>query len=1268
LVDGDPAHLAALANLLEQSGIGVTAAHGGDEALDLAERARPSVILLQLLPGLDGLETCRRLKARETTREIPIIFQTWSAETATRIAAFAAGGADCITLPAPAEEVLARVRTQLELVRLRRQLEQAGEALQKSEKRFATVFDTCPIPAAISELDDGRVLDINRAFSGPLGYTRDEFVGHTTMELGIWADPEVRRRVTESLRAGHAVRGQEAFLRSKDGRLLNAQFSAGLLERDEGPCLLTMAADVTDLKQAEETLRRSERTFAKLFRANPVALSISRMEDGRFIDVNDAHVRMMGHSREETIGHTPTELGYWVDLKDMEPLRRQREANGFVHNQEVRFRAKDGHLLTVMFSMESVELEGELCRLCLLSDITDQKQAVETLRKSEQRFATIFRANPVAISLIRQSDDRLIDLNEAHVRLFGHTREEAIGHTVLELGYWVDLSDADSMQQQRETGGGIRNREVRFRAKDGRLLTVLCTVDLVELEGEMCRLCLFSDITESKRVEEELQAWMHRYELIVAASGQVAYEYSVPTGAITWGSSIESVLGYTADEIAGGVAQWEDLIHPDDRASTLASFDATLKGCTYWDAQYRMRHKRGDYVWVRDRGFFLPNADGKALRQLGMLEDINEKKKAEEELRYRNTLLSTQQEASIDGILVVDANGRILSFNRRFVELWGIPEEVMESGRDDLALQSVMDKLSDPGGFRSKVADAYAHPEGTLRDEVVLADGRVFDRYSAPVTGADGTDYGRVWHFSDITGRKCAEEILRKSEQRFAAVFRANPVAIAIVRMSDDRIVDVNNAFIKLFGHSREEAIGRTTLEVGYWAEPAEMGSVQQQREAEGFVHNRETRFRAKDGQLLTVLFTVELIELAGELCQLCLFSDITERKREEEERARLETQLQQAQKLESIGRLAGGVAHDFNNLLTVINGYSELLLKGLGRGDPRRSEVDQIRQAGESAAALTQQLLAFSRRQIIQPKPLNLNEVVATTERMLRRLIGEDIELRTALDPYLGTTMADPGQIDQILMNLAVNARDAMPTGGQLSIETTNVTVDSRYEAGHAEAAPGLYILLAVSDTGTGMDAETRRHIFEPFFTTKAKGQGTGLGLATVYGIVKQSGGWLSVYSEPGKGTAFKIYFPRTTVTGSGTEYHEAAASSLSGTETILIVEDQDEVRGLAVAALERHGYRLLEASDGAAALELLAREAGPVAAMVTDVVLPGMNGSELAQRVAELRPEIKIIYTSGYTEDAIVTRGVLAQGVEFLPKPYTATALAARIRRLLG
>lgn len=379
----------------------------------------------------------------------------------------------------------------------------------------------------------------------------------------------------------------------------------------------------------------------------------------------------------------------------------------------------------------------------------------------------------------------------------------------------------------------------------------------------------------------------------------------------------------------------------------------------------------------------------------------------------------------------------------------------------------------------------------------------------------------------------------------------------------------------------------------------------------------------------------------------------------------RVEEQLIQAQKMEAVGRLAGGVAHDFNNLLTVINGFSELALLELPAGSVR-SNIEEVLKAGERAAGLTRQLLAFSRKQALSPQVLNLNKTVSDTERMLRRLIGEDVRLVTGLDSALGNVRADPGQVEQVIVNLAINARDAMPHGGTLTLETANVLLDEHYASLHAGSQPGLHVMLAVSDTGIGMDKETQSHLFEPFFTTKELGKGTGLGLSTIYGIVKQSRGSIWVYSELGKGTTFKVYLPRVDLIAAESAPTASAPLGTRGSESVLVVEDSESVRRLVTETLSRNGYTVVAASEGEEALGLLAKLPS-LDLLITDVVLPGMSGPEIAYKITKQRPDTKVLFTSGYTDRGIVESGILESGIPFLQKPFGPESLALKVREVL-
>jgi PAS domain S-box-containing protein len=505
----------------------------------------------------------------------------------------------------------------------------------------------------------------------------------------------------------------------------------------------------------------------------------------------------------------------------------------------------------------------------------------------------------------------------------------------------------------------------------------------------------------------------------------------------------------------------------------------------------------------------------------------------------------------------------------------------------------------------------------------------------------------------DITDRKQADEAVRTSARVFRALFDGALDAM-IITDSEGHCLEANPAASALYGLTRDELRSRSLAEFAADDHPG--GEALKALGREG-PKKGELRLARRDGVVRDVEFAVTADFLPGN--HLVVLRDVTERRL-------LETEFRQAQKMEAVGRLAGGVAHDFNNLLNVIRGYTELVLGSLEPASPQRTRILEVFKATDRAAGLTRQLLAFSRRQILQPKVFDLNGVVADVESMLGRLIGEDIQLVTELESGLGAVRADPGQIEQVLVNLVVNARDALPRGGRIVVATRNVGLDASYPREHPGIPPGAYVLVEVRDDGVGMDPETKRHMFEPFFTTKPVGKGTGLGLAMVYGIVQQSSGHITVETAPEAGTTVRIYFPRVDQPAPAATAAGAGAAP-RGVETVLLVEDQPMLRNVTREMLEALGYRVLDAGSGAQALRIAGEHTGRIHLLVTDVVMPGMNGAELAARFLAIRPDARVIYTSGYTDDAILDLTAGADLDAFLQKPYTASALGRKVREVL-
>ncbi|MBI5576232.1 MAG: Cache 3/Cache 2 fusion domain-containing protein [Deltaproteobacteria bacterium] len=619
---------------------------------------------------------------------------------------------------------------------------------------------------------------------------------------------------------------------------------------------------------------------------------------------------------------------------------------------------------------------------------------------------------------------------------------------------------------------------------------------------------------------------------------------------------------------------------------------------------------------------------------------------------YVNNILNSM----IDTLLIVSPDGAIRNCNAAICSLLGYKER-------DLIGKSVESILGESGKSRGSIVEEVRR-QGFLRNRELAyrtADGREIPMLlsASPMYGPSGGFEGVVCVAQDITIRKQAEEDLARLGM---AVEQAGEAVV--ITDADGTIQYVNPSFERLTGYGRDEVLGKNPRILKSGKHDKDFYGTMWNILTQGKVWSGKIVNRSKDGNLFEEFAVISPVrDASGRIVNFVAV------KRDLTHEIEMEEQLRQSQKMEAIGKLAGGVAHDFNNLLTVITGYCDLILYGLPKHGPWRHEVEGIKNAADRAAAVTRQLLAFSRKQVFQLKDVDMNDVVANLDGMLRRLIGEDIDLQTSLREDLWNVRIDPAQIEQVIVNTVVNARDAMPEGGKLTIETDNVMLDETYVQTHLNVKPGPYMMLAITDTGCGMDESVRSRIFEPFFTTKEVGKGTGLGLSTVYGIIKQSSGYIWAYSEPDRGTTFKIYLPRV-LAGEMELPHVArgaVAAMQGGAETVLLAEDEDLVRELVIEILNQAGYTVLPAHDGVDAMRIAEKHEGPIHLLITDVVMPQMNGRELARRMLASRPDIKVIYISGYTEDAIIHHGVLDPGMHFVQKPFRPGDLVRKIREVL-
>lgn len=857
----------------------------------------------------------------------------------------------------------------------------------------------------------------------------------------------------------------------------------------------------------------------------------------------------------------------------------------------------------------------------------------------------------------------IVWVNPAFTTLTGYTAKEAIGQTPRLL-----KSGQHSQTFYRELwntifSGQTWRGEFINRRKDGTLFYDEHTITPVRTNGDGIThfIGIIHDVTGRKRAEEELRRTNEQLRHLLAHSPAVIYGLKVEDGKIIpdfISENITRLLGFSVAE-ALDYQWWTEHLHPEDRDRVVALVAKELTRSDY-TIEYRLRHKDGTYRSVEDSNRAVPDASGKPTRAVGVLTDITERKKAVEALQESTTRLKAATRATNIGLW---------DWNLRTNEVYFSPEWKAQLGYADHELESdyvTWESRLHPDDRTRTFEELRAYIEGRQPEYAVEfrlrhRDGSyrwIYTRAEA-VCDAAGSIRRILGCHVDVTERKQAEARISDALLYNRTILDASPDGI-ITYTSEGDVVSVNEAAAQIIGGTIEQLKAQNFRRIQSWAKYGMLAAAERALRMNQPEH-LEAACVSTFGKELWLRWSFVPFQHDGKLHLLALFSDITERKQ-------LEQNFRQAQKMESIGQLAGGVAHDFNNMLVVIRGNTELvLMDGAGMTEEARDCLKQVTAASERAANLTRQLLTFSRKQLMQLQVLDLNNVVANVTKMLKRMLGEDISLRVNRAADLGAINADVGMLEQILMNLAVNARDAMPTGGELTISTSEESIDGEYIAHHPQAVAGDYVCLSVRDTGCGIPPEILPRIFEPFFTTKEVGKGTGLGLATVYGIVRQHQGWISVYSEVGRGALFRIYFPAMRNATSKPELI-TQKELRGGTETILLVEDSDSVRTLVRNVLERSGYKILEANSGVTALDVWRAHHHAIALVLTDMVMPdGLTGRELAEKLRAEKPALPIIYTSGYSADVVAKGSDLRDGVNFLQKPYPSQTLLRTVRDAL-
>jgi PAS domain S-box-containing protein len=1045
-----------------------------------------------------------------------------------------------------------------------------------------------------------------------------------------------------------------------------------------------VVVDVTSQKCADENLRLlnsqleqlvAERTadlqaaelrYRTLFEESPDGVLIIDPATGLAVEFNNGACQQLGYTRDEFSR---------VRISDYEVLESQDETQARINrilregreDFETQHRTKSGEIRDVHVSVKTIDL-GQPLLHCIYRDITEQKRAEEAVLASEARAGAILDTLAEGVIFL-DANGVVKSVNPAVSQVLGWTLQE-LSDPNSDLGTRVVSRDGTPLSfeelpaiQALRTGESVRNVEMGVPRPDGTLSWVSVNAQPLRAAGGVVLgvVASFSDINERRRIEAKLREDEEKLLLLISSVREYAIISLDQQGLVTtWNEGAQRLTGWTKDEILG---RHHSVFWPREEVETGAPETFLKCAAEAGAAQHQgWRVKRDGSMYWGDVAIAQQLDERGRLRGFSkVICDRTEDRRAETELRAQKERLMLAHTVARLGDWGLDLLTNQTYWSPQVCQLFGIgPEEprlcfedfISRIHPEDLPRyeQAATELLqtADPVDFDFRVV--------LPRKEVRWLTSRAY--LEASEDGRPVRCYGTV---QDITERVLAQQELAASERKYRQIVETASEGIWIVN-SANQITFVNAQMAAMLGYSLDEMLGHELTEFVDEDSRLETKHTLESRK-KGLAAQSDFLFCTKKGAPCWAIVAITpLHDESGRYAgALGMVTDITERKR-------LEEQYQQAQKMEAVGRLAGGVAHDFNNLLTVINGFCDLLLAGGECSDSVQGYLAEVRKAGERAVELTRQLLAFSRKQIVSPRPLDLNQTVVDVEKMLQRVIGEDIELTTILDPELGTIRADPGQVTQVLMNLAVNARHAMPGGGHLLIETANVDLDEEYAREHLEIGPGAYVQLAVADTGVGMDEATRARMFEPFFTTKLSGDGTGLGLSTVYGIVKQAGGSINVYSEVGYGTIFRIYFPRIDEPARREE-KKPPIEALQGNETILLVEDQPELRKLAEVVLRGYGYQVLAASSGGEALRKAEEQSGPIHLLLTDVVLPGgLNGRELSLQLVSSRPEMKILYMSGYTEDVVAHRGILEEGVAYLAKPFAPESLGRKVREVLA
>jgi PAS domain S-box-containing protein len=1146
----------------------------------------------------------------------------------------------------------------LELAQEINERKKAERALQGSRDYLDKIINSIGDPVFVKDRQHRFVL-VNDAICALAGGRREDLIGRTDYDFfpkdqgdSIWEKDEI---VFETERENI---NKEEITNAQGNTLSIATKKSLYKDQDGNDYIVGIIHDISDLKRTEEELRTLNAELEDRVAVRTDELAASNVDLVREITEHKLTEDALRRSNQRL--DLLTETANWL-LKSGSPQKAVdslcRKVQAFLdcdaffnylvdeEKQRLHLNACGGIPEEEVRKMEWLDCRVGLCG-CLAHD--GFRLVIDNVQETLDQYTTLVRQFGIRAyachPLISQGNVL------GTLSFCSHTRTH---FTDEELSLMKAVADQVAIAMERK-----RVEEDMQRAYDELEKRVAERTDQLTKTIDI----LQEEIAERQKTEEALRKSEERYSLAVDGVNDGIWDRDISTGKVYYSPRWKSMLGHEDHEISNNSDEWRKRIHPDDYRIVMNALEGYLEGIfPSYEVEYRLQHKDGSYRWIHARGACLRDRQGKPFRIAGSHTDITSRKIADEIHRQNEALFRTVLETLPVGVWILEKDGRIALSNEAARKIWAGAQYV---GINHYDMHKGWWHHTGKQIEKEEWAAVRAINKGeTSLGEIIdieCLDGsrKTMVNSAVPLRNDKGEIFAAVVVNEDITELKITEKSLMESEKKYRTLFEESKDTI-FVSDKAGRLIDINQAGVELFGYTKEELLSMDMEKL--YCNPEDRKRLWQKLLASGFVNDYEMEMKRNDDEKIIVHFSGSVIK--DDAGQIYGFRGIS---RNVTERKKLEQQLLQAQKMESIGLLAGGVAHDFNNLLTAISGYGQILQDNIPMdAELLQESIDQVLKASERAAELTRSLLAFSRKQIINPKPVHVDTLISNTSKLIQRIIGEDIEFSTAFSDKKLLIMADAGQIEQVLMNLATNARDAMPHGGSLSISTRQVVIKEGAEALYNLSLPGKYALISVTDSGAGINEKSMEKLFEPFFTTKEIGKGTGLGLSIVYGIIKQHEGSVLVSSEPNKGTTFNIYLPLV----EGRVVKEdpyLAVSCAGGMETILVAEDEEIVKVYLQRILERAGYRVIVADNGEEAVAKF-EEHGDISLVLSDVVMPKKNGKEILEDIKKIKPEMKVVFISGYTADIMHSKGILENDVDFIKKPFLKADLLRKVREVL-